>query len=130
MIKQTSSLGAQISETLECLRAISGHGARARLAKLSGVNESTLRQMARKDYLPRPIDNLVRVHAGLAALSAEFSNNSAVAAGVGAQAQPAGEAGDVEAGEGACAHAPTLPQGGAFCASKAVQKIGEGDDAL
>ncbi len=66
-----------------------------------------------------------------AVLAANRANNPPIPPGVAAQTQTAGEAGDVAGGEGACAHAPTLPQGGGVCASKAVQKIGEdGGDAL
>lgn len=98
-----------VEATFTRLRAASQTGKRSRLVSLSGVSESTLREMARPGYRPRLIDNLLKVETALDALDAESAGDGPVADGVGAQAEATGEAGDIGAGEGACAgHGPKV----------------------
>lgn len=98
-----------VEATFTRLRAASQTGKRSRLVSLSGVSESTLREMARPGYRPRLIDNLLKVETALDALDAESAGDGPVADGIGAKAEAAGEAGDIGAGEGACAgHGPKV----------------------
>ncbi|EAP89145.1 hypothetical protein OA2633_00090 [Oceanicaulis sp. HTCC2633] len=98
-----------VEATFTRLRAASQTGKRSRLVSLSGVSESTLREMARPGYRPRLIDNLLKVETALDALDAESAGDGPVADGIGAQAEAPGEAGDIGSGEGACAcHGPKV----------------------
>lgn len=103
MTQAPPHLETLVEATFTRLRAASQTGKRSRLVSLSGVSESTLREMARPGYRPRLIDNLLKVETALDALDAEAAGDGPVADGVGAQAEATGEAGDIGAGEGACA---------------------------
>lgn len=65
--------------------------------------------MQEPGWTSRTLKNLAAIETALDALDAEVAGDGPVADGVGAQAEAAGEAGDIGAGEGACAgHGPKV----------------------
>lgn len=104
---QTSRIESAVSAVHHRLQ--SAGQSRSRLSRLSGVGESTLRKMQEPGWTSRTLQNLAAIETALDALDAEMAGDSPVADGIGAQAETAGEAGNIGAGEGACAgHGPSV----------------------
>ncbi|WP_375549471.1 helix-turn-helix transcriptional regulator [Oceanicaulis alexandrii] len=107
-MSETTRIEAAVASVRTRLRG-AVNTTRTRLSRRSGVGESSIRQILSPDWNPPTLRNLVALEQALDALDAESAGDGPVAASVGADAQPTGEACDVGRGEGAClAHAPSV----------------------